>query len=300
MRFFLAFWAFLALLAADTLVSRTQLHMGTFVKISLPQQQQELFAPAFDLVKKMDETFSTYKPKSYAYRLNALKTLEVPLDFIQLLKLSYKIYHATQGYFSVAIGSITKKQYNFGSLLTRIPSDGELDAAQTEYRDITINANKVTLGDDITLDFGGIAKGYTVDKVKALLSEKGVQSFQVALSGDIYCKGPCTVAVQSPFKKDAVIKVLKLRDAAITTSGNYERYIKTKKHNHLINPKTKRSQQNIASMTLYSKHYDNATLDALATALSVMPHDVRMAILNRYPKMYYYYITMDGKVYHTD
>ncbi len=282
---------------ADPLVSRTQLHMGTFVKISLPESRQYLFEEAFGVVKAMDTLFSTYKPRAYAYRLNALKRLDVPADFIKLLKLSSKIYYETQGYFSVAIGSITKKQYHFGEKKGDIPSKSNLDKAQTELSGIIIKDNKVVLKSGTTLDFGGIAKGYAVDKVHKLLKAKGVKRFQVALSGDIYCQGLCDIAIQSPFRQDAVVKVLKLHDAAITTSGNYERFIGSKKHNHLINPKTKRSQQEIASMTLYSNSYDNATLDALATALSVMPQKNRMQLLQKHPKIAYYFITVDGTVF---
>ena len=56
----------------------------------------------------------------------------------------------------------------------------------------------------------------------------------------------------------------------ITTSGNYNRYVKDKSNNHLINPNTKKSQQNFASITLVGDIKSSA-LDAYATAASVMP-----------------------------
>ena len=88
-----------------------------------------------------------------------------------------------------------------------------------------------------------------------------------------------------------------LEGMAISTSGNYERYVKSIKHNHLINPKSKRSQQDIASMTLYSKEYSNAILDALATALSVMPHDKRIELLSTLPTIAYIFVTTQNKTY---
>jgi thiamine biosynthesis lipoprotein len=221
----------------------------------------------------------------------------VPEEFITLLEISKKIYKETFGYFSIAVGAITKKRYFFGQTEAKIPTDKQLDSANTDLLGFSVKKSRVSLGKDVVIDFGGIAKGFTVQKVKEFLDAQGLKHFQIALSGDIYCKGSCRIAIQSPFERHKHIKVLELKDAAISTSGNYERYIQSKKHNHLINPKTKRSQQKIASMTLYSHKHNNTTLDALATALSVMPQATREKVLKNFPGISYLYVTVDGN-YH--
>ena len=270
--------------------------MATFVTLSLPQAKQELFKPAFNIIKTMDETFSTYNPQAYAYQLNQSKSLQVPKLFLELLYRCRTLYHQTLGYFSVAIGAITKKSYRFGEKEARVPTEKELDRANTDLLGFTVEDDTVTLDKDVVIDFGGVAKGFTVDKVRDFLKTNGIKKFRIALSGDIYCKGSCDIAIQSPFVANKVMKVLHLKDSAISTSGNYERYIKSKKHNHLINPKTKRSQQSIASMTLYSKKHDNTTLDALATALSVMPKKIRTVVLRDFPDISFVIVTSKGEV----
>lgn len=284
---------------ATPLAERTQVHMATFVKVALPQSQQIFFNDAFKTVKDMDFTFSTYKPEAMAYKLNATKYLnDVSDDFLELLSWSQKIYKITEGYFSIAIGSITKKMFKFGERDAKIPSPVELKTAQSDLLGFTVEGRNVTLKPEVTLDFGGIAKGFTVDKVKQLLQRKKLKEFRIGLSGDIYCQGSCVVAVQSPFEPNAMVTLLHLKDSAISTSGNYERYIKSKKYNHLINPKSKKSQQKIASMTLYSSLHSNTLLDALATALAVMPMKVRLHVLSKYPEINYIFITNNKELYH--
>ena len=60
-------------------------------------------------------------------------------------------------------------------------------------------------------------------------------------------------------------------NTAISTSGNYRRYVQNSDYNHLINPKTRASQKTFASISLISDRYSNSDLDAYATAASVMP-----------------------------
>jgi FAD:protein FMN transferase len=285
------------LLAAETLVSRTQIHMGTFVTVSLPQSHQDLFEPAFNIAKNMDHIFSTYKSDAEAYKLNKSRDTHVSVEFLELLGESKKIYTLTDGYFSIAIGSITKKLYHFGESSEEIPDNEALNNANSDLLGFTVRDSSISLDKNVTLDFGGIAKGFAVDKIKSFLRSNELKRFQIAFSGDIYCEGRCDIDIQSPFEKNRIMRTINLENSGISTSGNYERYIKTKIHNHLINPKSKRSQQDIASMTLYSKVHTNTELDALATALSVMPHSKRLDLLNKLPMISYIFVTNNKQTF---
>ena len=100
--------------------------------------------------------------------------------------------------------------------------------------------------------------------------------------------------VQNPFA-DAVLAEFTTREpnSSISTSGNYNRYIRDTTHNHLINPKTKESQKSFASITLISQ-LPNSDIDAYATAASVMPKESAYAFLNSL-KLAYIIIQSDGK-----
>ena len=79
---------------------------------------------------------------------------------------------------------------------------------------------------------------------------------------------------------------------AVSTSGNYERYIKNKTHNHLIDPKTGKSQQHYASITLVDVR-DNTRIDALATAVSIMDEKKAISMLKKL-NIAYLLIRTDG------
>ena len=74
------------------------------------------------------------------------------------------------------------------------------------------------------LDPSGLVKGWAVDRAAALLSEAGARRFCVNAGGDVVVRGgPWRVGVQHPRQRDRVAAVLSLTDAAVATSGAYER-----------------------------------------------------------------------------
>lgn len=270
--------------------------MATFVTIKLPKEQSNLYDALFEKVAFLESKFSTYQEDAELFLLNhhgSSKTISKELKDILLL--SQKIYQETYGYFNISIGTLTKDLYKFGTKDAQIPSKKAIKRSKIVKKPFELTSKSIKLRDGVKLDLGGMAKGYTVDKLRMMLEEKNVQDFTISLSGDIYCKGSCEIAIQSPFEKDKFLTTLKVKDSAVSTSGNYERYIKNKKYNHLINPKTKQSQQEIASITLVSKTVSNVRLDAYTTALAVMPKKSREKFLLEHPSIDYVIVFNDKK-----
>ena len=98
---------------------------------------------------------------------------------------------------------------------------------------------RVTLAGGATLDFGGFAKGYAVERFKGMLESAGVHDAFVNFGGSTVMgmgKHPCgdgwSVDVVSPFTRDVVATVL-LNDTTLSTSGN------TPWNGlHIVNPRT--------------------------------------------------------------
>ncbi len=82
----------------------------------------------------------------------------------------------------------------------------------------------------MAFDLGGIAKGYAIDQAIAILREHGVIMALVNAGGDIRVFGtkadgtPWRVGIQHPREKTEITGVVSLSDAAVATSGDYERY----------------------------------------------------------------------------
>lgn len=261
-------------------MERTQVHMGTMISVTVADQ--EVSDAVFDLFSYLDKTLSTYKKDSEISHLNKHGEANVSTATHEVLKRSLEMYRLSGGAFDVTIGSLTHNAYRFGYADEHLPSAQEVErlAKFVGSGRIRITETAVHLLPGTVIDLGGIGKGFAVDRAVELMVQKGVSGGVVAASGDIGCLGPCEIRVQDPFHADGSIALITsaLPRFAISTSGNYERYIRTKANNHLIDPKTHKPQQRYASITLMDSG-DNTRLDALATAVSVMDEDKALSML---------------------
>lgn len=124
------------------------------------------------------------------------------------------------------------------------------------------------------INFGGIAKGYAVDKVAKNWKQQGIKSGSISASGDVRCLDICDGFIEDPLHDGKYLLKFKAKkeNLSITTSGN------SRRPGHLINPKTTKSMYLFGSLTLFS-YGDNTTIDALATAISVMPYEIALKYL---------------------
>ncbi len=110
------------------------------------------------------------------------------------------------------------------------------------------------------LDFGGIAKGYAVDRAVEAVEAIGVRSGVVDLGGNLRLlpKPPpgqdaYRVGIRSPGNDGELLDdVLELCNVALSTSGNYERFVTLSgvQYGHIMNPKTGKSTQTSGSATV--------------------------------------------------
>ena len=269
-RFFITLVIFISLQADEDLVARQKVVMGTFVTISVDRAHKSSLESAFKLLKNIENSLSSYSHHAIIYQLNHNKSVQLDRYSYEALNLSRNYYQETDGYFDIAIGSITKDLYHFGDH-QRVASAQELAKASTNIDGLIFNQEEAIITDSIKIDLGGMGKGYGVDKVDTLFRQERVKRAVIALSGDIRCIGKCYISVHNPFDDTKTLASFFMQNSGVSTSGNYNRYVESKKNNHLINPKTKKSQQNFISLTLISNKLSSATLDAYATAISVMP-----------------------------
>lgn len=289
----------LLLLTAATLLfsnERTQVHMGTFISVRIADDN--LSDAVFALFADLDQRLSTYKSDSEISRLNREYKADLSPVTRDILERSIAMNGLTHGVFDVTVGSLTHGAYHFGTQ-EQLPTSKEIRMALAMVggERIHINGDSVSVEPGTIIDLGGIAKGYAVDLASDMLVRRGVSQAVVAASGDIGCLGECEVKIADPFHPEGYIASVSssLKRFAISTSGNYERYIRNKAHNHLLDPKTGLSEQYFASVTLMGAG-DNTSLDALSTAVAVMGEKKAVALLSSMPYIRYYLVCNDGKV----
>jgi len=284
------------LLYSQELQTRTQALMGTFVHITLPSTYNPQISQSFKLIKEIEDSLSSYDSKALVFRLN-LKH-QVPYDnyLAEALQLSKTYYKDTHGYFDITIGSISKKLYHFGEENSTVPSQEALQKAKLNIEAIEINTTTISTDKEITIDLGGIGKGYAVDKVAKFLKEQNITQGTVALSGDIRCLDVCSFELQSPYSEQTFASLTSQSpQLSISTSGTYRRYVGSQVNHHLINPKTAKQGRDFVSISLFT-HADNAKIDAYATAISVMPEDVALAFLKEHKEIGFVLVKSNGKI----
>ncbi|RLB73701.1 MAG: FAD:protein FMN transferase [Deltaproteobacteria bacterium] len=261
------------------MLERTQMLMGTFVTIALPQESSKELQKSFEILRSVERSLSSYDPKADIYRLNHEREASISAYSHEAFVLSQRYYQESDGYFDITIGSITKELYRFGEDERSVSRD-ELQTAKVGFKGLHFNTKRASLDSGVTIDLGGMGKGFGVDKVAVYLKEQNIIEGRIALSGDIRCLDICKMAIQNPFGEGEVATfTTKEANTAISTSGNYRRYIKDRSQNHLIDPKRKHAQQVFASITLVS-HGANSDIDAYATAASVMPLEKAISFLD--------------------
>jgi thiamine biosynthesis lipoprotein len=185
----------------------------------------------------------------------------------RFIELTTELSNKSLGNFNPAIGQLINV-WGFHTLIQ------EYLEKMPVMTDITIENNQITSkNQQIWLDFGGVAKGYAIDKAINILKKHGVINAIVNAGGDLRSMGlkgdkNWQVAIRKPHSEDVIAVISVQGDESIFTSGNYERYkeFKGKRYAHIINPQTGYDVEEIVSATVIT---DNGTADAAATALIV-------------------------------
>lgn len=168
-----------------------------------------------------------------------------------------------------------------------------IDAMSIENNGIlleeTNNTYYITIsGSDIELDVGAFSKGYTTEKVKQYLLEQNIPYFSISAGSstisvgqninrpsqdEVYIVSLTDPITSLPFFKEPY-GIIHIKNQSLATSGNFEQFTmyEGKRYHHLISPFTLSPTHDYAALTIIGD--DAGLLDALSTALFVMPKDV--------------------------
>lgn len=198
-----------------------------------------------------------------------------------LAALACEISKAAKGAFDITISPVCDL-WGFWNNSFRVPEQGEIDETlrYVDYTRVNTDGGRITLPEGFSVDFGGIAKGYTGDNIKKLLKERNVTSAIISLGGNIQAVGPkpdgspWNIGVKDPSGRSDYAGFISAADCAVVTSGGYERRFEQDgiTYEHIIDPKTGRpAKTDLASVTVVSEC--GAVADALSTAFYVLGAD---------------------------
>ena len=247
--------------------------------------------------REVERKLSAYLPDSYVSKINRSAGKDMvycPDDVLEVIKMSLEIARRTNGLYDPTVGVLTQGLYGFGTKYEKIPQEKELENLKrlVNYRKVKVSGRFVFLEEEgMKLDLGGIAKGWTAQRIAEMLMSAGAQKALVSVGGEVCCFGKrWKIALKNPEGEILAVIETKEKETTITTSGTYERYIKEERNHHILNPRKGKQELNYRSLTLIENGFLGAVLDALATAyFNAPPHTLKN---QPYP---YIYVTFDGE-----
>ncbi len=259
--------------------SRKEFLMDTEVEIILPQGSEEDFAAAFNEMRRIEKLMNIHDPESEISRVNRLaskKAVQIGEEIFEILEESVEYSALTSGAFDVSIRPLTRLWGDRGKL-KEIPEAREIEEKLplVNYKNIILDERNQTVEfkkKDMALDLGAIAKGYALDRAIKVLQGRGIKEALINAGGDIRVMGERVwkVGLQHPRKENEVLAVIRLKDQAIATSGDYQRYFikEGKRYHHIINPKTGYPALECMSVTIIGP--EAILVDVLATGVFIL------------------------------
>lgn len=245
---------------------------------------------AFKKIDEVEKQTSFYKESSGLFVLNKTGRYDYNFnnkfkrDLLREIAIQAKyMYENTDCYFDPSFAAL-HEIYGFHTpdKTGRLPDSKELEDTLLKCgysKVLHINDNNLTIASGSMIDFGGIVGGFSIIYAREILKAAGCKAFLIDDAGDIWFEGekpdksPWKVAVRDPRTGGNLAMIESKTPLAISTSGDYERYVVVdgKKYGHIMDPKTGKPASYYDSVTVITNNPIQS--DVLSTALFAMPPD---------------------------
>lgn len=276
-------------------ITYTKMLMGTVVQITLMEGDRDNFEnaseKAFDEIKKLEGRFSSYIPASDVAKISeaaGVEPVKVSPDVLKVTEEALKVAGLSGGAFDPTVGALGKV-WGYSGEKEYVPSKEEVEKALplVDYRKVTLDKENSTVmlkEKGMTLNLGGIAKGYIVARAVDVLKGERIKRGIIRAGGDmvVFQDGskPFIIGIQHPREKKLLGEAHVL-NGAVATSGDYERFFMKDgvRYHHILDPKTGFPANRSRSATIIA---DDATIaDGLSTAVFVMGPEKGMELIER-------------------
>jgi len=214
----------------------------------------EAFYIAMDEIRDIDTRLG-YR-NSLVDKLNReyfLKDREV----YSLIQLGREIRSASSGAFSITLRSISDSWGFTGLHPYRVPSQEEFDAWKKSPKDESVilhgDGMSIEMPEGASIDLGGLMEGYAADQACAAMRSCGIDAGLANVGGEVMAFGSRTwkVGLKNP-RGEGVFAVIPLKNSAVATSGDYERFFfsGTRRYCHTLDPSTSMPASRLMSATV--------------------------------------------------
>lgn len=286
--------------------TRASSAFGARVSVTAMHEDLQVAGGAADAalgeLRRVDELMSLYRPDSPLSRLNREGRLAQPdPGLAAVLRYAAEVSRRTGGAFDVTVQplwDIYAQSKRAGSL----PGRSEIETAlgRVDWRRVELSDREVRLhGRGAAVTLNGLAQGFAGDRALAALRRHGVghalvESGEVGTLGGKAPGDDWTVGIQHPRRGDAWIAMARLNGRCLATSGDYEtRFSDDFRANHLFDPRTGRSPEHFASVSVAAR--TGLEADALSTALFVLGPEEGLKLLRGTPGADALLVFKDGR-----
>ena len=242
----------------------------------------------------VNNSMSTYRTNSIISRVNQSQNpVKVDNHFIEVFRKSQEIWKLSNGYFDPTAGSIVNL-YGMGpntnlQSINRYKIDSVMQYVGLDKVYLNNQNEIVKTKGGVYIDFNAIAKGYSVDLIKDLLTKMNSENFLIEVGGELITMGvnekntKWKVAIQNPIDLSSYYTEISIDGMSLATSGNYRKFrIDSQtgiRYAHIVNPIDGESMtNNILSASVVSSSCIEA--DAWATSLMLMDPIEATKIIN--------------------
>lgn len=249
-------------------LERLYLSMGTVVRFQVYHADEDearaAVREASALIQQAHNLMSVQDPTSELARWNrAAEGMDRPFHPLTAAALdeALEIHAATDGRLDPTVGAAVSARRQGRPPVPQPDRLGRWDAANRRLEKTTPR---------VELDLGGSAKGWAIDRAAGVLRRRGVSAALINAGGDLRVIGAppeaaaWQIGLRDPRAPDEVLGTLSLRNAAVATSGDYERDGST-----LVDPRDLSRVRLRGSVSVVADTCGRA--DGLATACSVEP-----------------------------
>lgn len=275
----------------DAKTTGTGFYFDTVVTLTLYGAQEGLMEEMWQACAHYEQLLSKTVAGSDVDRINRAEgeTVTVDAQTWNLLTRAQEISRMTDGAFSITTAPLSAL-WDFTGDTQRIPTEAERLAALSLVDDECLllgEGNTVTLPAGMSIDLGGIAKGYIADRLANMIRGR-VSGAVLNFGGNVYVLGtkpdgtPFRVGVADPRQPSETAAILTVTEGSVVTSGTYQRCftVDGETYHHILDPSTGLpARSGLCSVSIVAE--DSATADALATACIVLGEEKTLALLNR-------------------
>ena len=268
--------------------TQSRTYMDTIVTIQVPRGDSagvrakvERAFGWFAEVERRCSRFDLDSELSRLCRMTGVPVLVSPL-LSAAIEFAISVAVETDGAFDPTVGKALEERGFNRNHRTGAVVASDVRAAVCSDRDVVLDRAKQTvmLKQPLVLDLGAVAKGLAIDLAASELA--GLEGFLINAGGDLLVRGvngegnAWPIGIKDPFEPERLLSVLSVSNAAICTSGGYERPAVGGGH-HIISPVDGESPEELVGVTVVAE--SAMVADALSTAVFVLGREAGLALL---------------------